>query len=58
MKNIFKNLGKFASAPRLTQIILVYIARQLNESDLLEVQEAFNAIDKDSSGVITQPELF
>lgn len=37
---------------KLTQLFLIYLARQLNEGEIMHAQQTFNSIDKTGSGFI------
>jgi len=41
-----------ASASKLTQLFLMYLARQLNEGEIMQAQQCFNSIDKTGSGIL------
>lgn len=38
-------------------MILIYLAKQMNESEIMQAQAAFNSIDKAGSGLISLQEF-
>lgn len=42
---------------KLNQLVLIYLTRQMNESEIMPAQAAFNSIDKAGSGLISLSEF-
>lgn len=57
IKSIYKSLAKISNLSKLNQMILIYLARQMNESEIMQAQIAFNSIDKAGSGLISLQEF-
>lgn len=52
IKSHLEKIVSFSKLPKLTQIILMYLARQLNEMTVFNTQQVFNYLDKNQAGYI------
>jgi calcium-dependent protein kinase len=57
LKLNFQALKSFRNAERLKKVALTFIASQLSESEILELNALFNKLDKNGDGVLTLEEL-
>ena len=52
IKIYLDRLVAFSKQPRIVQVILMYLARQMNELSVLSIQQVFNYLDKNQAGFI------
>ena len=52
MKLHIERIIEFSKQSRVYQVVLMYLARQLNEVTVFSIQNAFNDIDKYQAGFI------
>lgn len=57
LKKYYQGLQTFSNSSKLVQMTLIYLARQMNETEVMPIQAAFNLIEKSSLGQIS-PEEF
>lgn len=57
LKKVYAGLLKLSNASKFQQMALIYLARQMNENEIMTVQAAFNHIEKYALGQIS-PEEF
>lgn len=57
LKLNLKILSNFMNAEKLKKITLTYIATQLNENEILELNKLFTKLDKNYDGVLTFEEM-
>ncbi len=52
-----ENLKNYRNINKLKKAVLVFIASRLNESDIKNLKETFNSIDKNQDGTLTLEEI-
>lgn len=57
LKRYYQGLQAYSNSSKLVQMTLIYLARQMNEGEIMPIQAAFNYIEKSSLGQIS-PEEF
>ena len=57
MRVIYKKIFKYSKQSKFVRTILIYMARQMNERDVMSLQHAFNRINISTDAEMTMEEF-